>query len=77
MGSMHHLTQYVPKLAKIAAALRPSLKNTEKNKPLDWSTDHNTTFKNILKMVAEITQNKHFDRFLDTRIVCDASTTGL
>ena len=28
-------------------------------------------------MVSEITQNKHFDQHLDTRIVCDASTTGL
>ena len=28
-------------------------------------------------MVSEITQNKHFDQHLDTRIVCDASTTRL
>ena len=28
-------------------------------------------------MVSEITQNKHFDQHPDTRIVCDASTTGL
>ena len=77
MGSMHHLTRYIPKLAQIASALRPSLKNPEKNKPLDWSTNQNTTFKNILKLVAEITQNKYFDQLLDTRIVCDASTTRL
>ena len=77
MGSIHHLTWYIPKLAQTAAALRPLLKNTEHNKPVDWSTEHNTTFKNILKLVAEITQNKHFDQYLDTRIVCDASTTGL
>ena len=47
MGSIHHPTRYIPKLAQTAAALRPLLKNTEKNKPLDWSTEHNTTFKNI------------------------------
>ena len=29
MGSIHHLTRYVPKLAQTAAALRPLLKNTE------------------------------------------------
>ena len=34
-------------------------------------------FKNIIKLVYEITQNKHFDQHLDTRIVCDASATGL
>ena len=28
-------------------------------------------------MVADITQNKQFDQHHDTRIVCDASTTGL
>ena len=33
MGSIHHLTRYIPKLAQTAAALRPLLKNTEK-------TDH-------------------------------------
>ena len=34
MGSIHHLTRYIPKLAQNAAALRPLLKNTEKNRPL-------------------------------------------
>ena len=77
MGSIHHLTRYIPNLAKTAAALRPLLKNTEKRKPLDWSTEHNTAFQNILKLEAEITQNKHFDQQLDARIFCDASNTYL
>ena len=77
MGSKHHFTRYIPNLAQTAAALRPLLKNTEKKKPLDWSSEHNTAFKNILKLVVEITQNKHFDQQLETRIVCDASNTGL
>ena len=78
MGSIHQLYfNYIPKLAQTAAALRPLLKNTEKNKPRGWSPEHNTGFKIILKQVAKITQNKHFDQHLDTRIVCDASTTGL
>ena len=64
-------------MAQTAAALCPLLKNTEKNKAFDWSTEHNTTFENILKLVAETTQNKHFDQHLDNRIVCDASTTRL
>ena len=55
MGSVHHLTRYLPNLAQAAAALRPLLKNTEKRKPLDCSTEHNTAFKNILKKGAEIT----------------------
>ena len=77
MGSIHHLTRYIPNLAQAATALRPLLKHTEKKKPLDWSTEHNTAFKIILKLVAEITQNKHFDQQLETRLVCDASNTGL
>ena len=77
MGSIHLLTRYIPNLAQVAAALRPLLKNTEKKKPLDWSSEHNTASKNVLKLVAEITQNKHFDQQLETRIVCDASNTGL
>ena len=76
MGSVHHLTRYIPKIAQIAAALRPLLKNTEKNKPLNWSPELSTAFKNKLKLVAEITQNKHFDQHLDTSIVCDPTTTG-
>ena len=28
-------------------------------------------------MVSEKTKNKHFDQHLDTRILCDASTTGV
>ena len=76
MGSKHHLTRYIPKLAQTAAALRPLLKNTEKNKPLDWSPEHSTAFKKLLKLVAKITQNKHFDQHPDTRIVCNPTTTG-
>ena len=76
MGSIHHLTRYIPNLAQTAAALRSLLKNTEKNRPINWLPEHNTAFKNILQLVAKITQNKHFDQHLDTRIVCDASNTS-
>ena len=76
MGSIHHLTRYIPKIAQTAAALRPLLKNTEKNKPLNWSPEHSTASKKLLKLVAEITQNKHFDQHLDNSIVCDPTTTG-
>ena len=36
MGSLHHLTRYIPNLAQAAAALRPLLKNTENKKSLEW-----------------------------------------
>ena len=77
MGSIHHLTRYIPNLAQTAAALRPLLRNAEKNRPIIWLPEHNSAFKNIIQLVAKITQNKHFDQHLETRIVCDASNTGL
>ena len=38
MGSIHHLTRYIPNLAQTAAALRPLLKKFEKK--TDLSTDY-------------------------------------
>ena len=61
MGSIYHLTRYIPNLAQAAAALRSLLKNTLKNKPLNWKLEHNTSFENIKRLVSEITQNKHFN----------------
>ena len=59
MGSTHHLTRYIPKLAQTAAALRPLLKNILKNKPIDWEPEHNTSFEDK-RIVSEITENKTF-----------------
>ena len=42
-----------------------------------WNPEHKTSFKNINLLVSEITQNKHFDQRLETRIICDASTSSL
>ena len=52
MGSLHHLTRYIPNLAQTAAELRPILKNTLKNKPIDWKTEHYISFENIKKLVS-------------------------
>ena len=76
MGSIHHLTRYIQNLAQTAAALRPLLKNTLKNEPINWKAEHKTSFENIKKLISGITQNKHFDQHLETRIVTDASTSG-
>ena len=39
--------------------------------------EHESAFQNIKNLVAEITQNKHFDQNFDTRVLCDASTYRL
>ena len=77
MGSIHHLTRYIPNLAQTAAAKRPLLKNTLKIKPINWKPEHNTSFENIKNLVPEKTQNKHSDQNLETRLVTDASTSCL
>ena len=77
MGSIHHLTKYIPNSAQAVAALRPLLKNTLENSTLNWKLEQNTAFENIKKLVSEIIQNKHFNQHLETRIVTDASTSGL
>ena len=78
MGSIQLLTRYIPDLAHAAEAPRPPLlKNTDKHKTLNWSTKHDSAFHKIEKLETEVTQNKHFDQNLDTRVVCDASTYGL
>ena len=56
MGSIHHLTRCIPNLAQTAAALRPLLKNTLKDKPNNWKPGHNTSFEDIKKLVSEITR---------------------
>ena len=53
MGSIHYLTRYIPNLAQAAAALRPLLKNTGKNRLINWLPEHNLAFKMILQLVAK------------------------
>ena len=77
MGSIHHPTRFIPHLAHAATVLRPLLRNTDKHKSLNWSAEHETAFQKIKKLVAEITQNIHFDQNLKTRVVCEASPYGL
>ena len=72
MGSIHHLTRFIPHLA-----LRPLLKNTDKHKTLNWSAEHESSFQKIKMFVAEITKNKYSDQNFETHVVCDASTYGM
>ena len=57
--------------------IRPLLKNSDKHKTLSWLAELESAFQRIKKLVAEITQNNHFDPNLDTRVVCDSSRYGL
>ena len=74
LGSVHHLSKFIPNLAKICHLLRPLLKKNEK---FIWSENHQTHFEHIKTVIANATENTHFNPTLETRIKCDASRQGL
>ena len=79
LGSVHHLTKFIPNLAELSEPLRPLLKKNpeEKNNKLDWKDQHSTAFDNIKEKIHQIVENKHFDTTKQTRVKCDASAKGL
>ena len=53
LGSVHHLTKFVPNLAELSEQIRPLLKkNAEgKNNKLDWKEEHSSAFNNIKEQI--------------------------
>ena len=74
LGSVHHLRKFIPNLAKICHPLRPLLKKNEK---FIWNENHQLHFEHIKTVIANATENNHFNPTLETRIKCDASRQGL
>ena len=74
LGSVHHLSKFIPNLAKICHPLRPLLK---KNGKFLWTENHQTHFEHIKTTIANATENTHFNPTLETRVKCDASRQGL
>ena len=74
LGSVHHLSKFIPNLAKICHSLRHLLK---KSKKFIWNENHQTYFEHIKTAIANATENTHFNPTLETRIKCDASRQGL
>ena len=74
LGSVHHLSKFIPNLAKICHPLRSLLKKNEK---FLWTEYHQTHFEHIKTVIANATENTHFNPTLETRIKCDASRQGL
>ena len=74
LGSVHHLSKFIPNLAKICHPLRPLFKKNEK---FSWNEYHQTHFEHIKTVIANATENTHFNPTLETRIKCDASRQGL
>ena len=78
LGSVQHLTKFIPNLAKLSEPLRPILKKNTmtKNNKLDWKEEHTTAFNEIRNKLHHIIENKHFDTAKPTRVKCDASAKG-
>ena len=74
LGSVHHLSKFIPNLAKICHPLRPLLKKSEK---FIWTDIHRKHFEYTKTVIANATENTHFNPNLETRIKCDASRQGL
>ena len=74
LGSVHHLSKFIPNLAKICHPLRPLLKKSEK---FIWTDNHQKQFEHTKTVIATATENAHFNPSLETRFKCDASRQGL
>ena len=74
LGSVHHLSKFVPNLAKICHPLRPLLKKNEKYLRTENYQIH---FEHIKTTIANATENTHFNPNLEMRVKCDASRQGL
>ena len=74
LGSVHHLSKFIPNLAKICHPVRPLLKKSEK---FIWNENHETNFEHIKTAIVNATENTHFNPTLETRIKCDPSRQGL
>ena len=74
LRSVHHLSKFIPNLVKKCHPLRPLLKKNEK---FLWTDYHQTHFEHIKTVIANATENTHFNPTLETRIKCDASRQGL
>ena len=74
LGTVHHLSKFIPNLAKKFHPLRPLLKKHEK---FVWTENHQTHFEPIKTTIANATETTHFNPTLETRVKCDAYRPGL
>ena len=73
LGSVHHLTKFVPNLATQCGVFPKLLKKD--NKYL-WSTKNQTAFEKIKEHIKNIMENKHYDPSRKTRVCTSRSGLG-
>ena len=87
MGSINHLSKFIPNAASLTDRLRPLLReeNEEEKmkndilpvKKFEWGEEHSMIFEEIKTAVARIAQIYYYDPKKDTRVKCDASHSSL
>ena len=87
MGSINHLSKFIPNAANLTDKLRPLLKEENEKKKMknvqlpvkkfDWDNEHSVAFEEIKRAVANIALLNYYDPSKETRVKCDASHSGL
>ena len=87
MGSINHLSKFIPNNASLTDRLRPLLREENEKKKMknvklpgkkfEWGVEHSIIFEEIKTAVARIAQIHYYDPKKDTRVKCDASHSGL
>ena len=87
LGSINHLSKFIPNAANLTDKLRPLLREENEKKKLKnirvpvkkfkWGPEYTEVFEKIKQAVANIAKLNYYDPMRDTRIKCDASHGGL
>ena len=73
LGSVHHISKFIPNLAQLCHPIRPLLLISTK---YIWTDEHTKHFNAIKTRIAPHTEKIHYNPQLETRIKCDASRSG-
>ena len=74
LGSVHHLTNFIPNLAPLCREFRNLL---QKDTKYVWTNHHQSKFQNILKCIRSLTENTNYDTKRKSRVKTDPSRLGL
>ena len=74
LGSVHHLTKFIPNLATLCRGFRDLL---QKDTKYVWTDNHQSDFETIKNNIKNLTENNHYDTKRNTRVKTDASRSGL
>ena len=87
LGSINHLSKFIPNAANLTDKLRPLLRKENEKKKLknirvpvkkfEWGPEYTEVFEKIKQAVANIAKLNYYDPIRATRVKCDASHSGL